>query len=173
MTDHGLRQRVENALEFVTNLDATKIAVAVDRGVATLSGGVSSYAEKINAERIARCVFGVKAVANDLDVGIGEQAARTDTDIAQAAADALRCNAGVPPNRVRVVVDAGWVTVNGTVAWPFQRTAAEACVRMLRDVRGVTNDILLDIPMTGTEVPCLCGPSLTDRRQHASSGPLS
>jgi osmotically-inducible protein OsmY len=152
MTDHDLRQHVENALEFDPSVDARKIAVAVDQGVATLRGGVSSYAEKVAAERITLRVFGVKGIANDIEVRIGEQAQRTDTEIAQAAVDAIAWNASVPPNRVSVVVDAGWVTLTGTVEWYFQRTAAETSVRTLRGVRGVTNNINLKTPVTSTEV---------------------
>jgi osmotically-inducible protein OsmY len=152
MTDHDLRQHVENALQFDPSVDARQIAVAVDQGVATLRGGVGSYAEKVAAERIALRVFGVRGVANDIEVRIGEHPQLTDTEIAQAAVNAIAWNASVPPNCVTVVVDDGWVTLGGSVQWYFQRTAAEASVRTLRGVKGVSNNINLDTPTTSGDV---------------------
>jgi osmotically-inducible protein OsmY len=155
MTDHDLRQHVENALQFDPSVDARQIAVAVDQGVATLRGGVSSYAEKVAAERIALRVFGVRGLANDIEVRIGEHPELTDTEIAQAAVNAVAWNARVPPNSVAVVVDHGWVTLSGSVEWYFQRTAAETSVRTLRGVRGITNNINLTAPLTSGDVRSL------------------
>jgi osmotically-inducible protein OsmY len=150
--DHDIRQNVENALEWDPGIDGTKIAVTVDHGVVTLRGDLDSYAEKVAAERVALRVFGVKGVANDIEVRIGEQARRTDTDIAQAAVNVIAWDATVPPNQVTVTVDDGWVSLNGTVEFYFQRAAAERSVRSLRGIRGVFNNIVLKTPVRTTEV---------------------
>jgi len=57
------------------------IAVAVKEGVVTLSGFVHAYFEKDAAEKAAKRVYGVKAVANNIEVrSIGT---RTDPEIAR------------------------------------------------------------------------------------------
>jgi len=143
MTDRDLKQHVENALEWEPSFDAADIGVSIDGGVVTLRGEVGSYAAKSAAERVALRVYGVKAVANDLTVRLLTSFERNDTDIAQAAVTALTWNAAVPGNRVTVTVFNGWLTLNGTLDWQFQKEAAARAVRDLTGVRGVTNNIIV------------------------------
>jgi len=62
---------------------ADDIAVAVKDGVVTLSGYVSSYYEKDVAEKAVKRLYGVKAVANDIEVK--STFTRTDPEIARDA----------------------------------------------------------------------------------------
>ena len=84
MTDKDLKQHVQNALEWEPSIDQSDIGVSVDEGVVTLRGNVRSYGEKSMAEQVTLRVYGVKAIANNLDVRLGSSATRTDTDLAQA-----------------------------------------------------------------------------------------
>ena len=152
MTDHELKQHVENALEFEPSVDATDVGVSVADGVVTLRGNVRSYAEKWASERAALHVYGVKGVANDLIVRLASGRERTDTDIAKAAVDAFKWNTLIPPDQITVTVTNGWVTLNGTVAWQYQRAAAERVVRDLTGVKGVSNSILLKAPVSTGDV---------------------
>ena len=77
-------------------MDAKDIGVSVDEGVVTLRGNVASYTEKIGAERVALRMYGIKAVANDLVVRLASSYQRTDTEIAQAAVNALKWHTTVP-----------------------------------------------------------------------------
>ncbi len=95
----------------------------------TLRGNVGSYAEKATAERVALRVYGVKAVADDLEVRLASGYERTDTDIAQAVVAALKWNTVVPPDRVTVAVTKGWVTLKGTLEWQYQKDAAARAVQ--------------------------------------------
>lgn len=54
MNDLSLRNAILDELEFQPEIDAANIGVAVDDGVVTLSGHVSSYAQKISAERAVK-----------------------------------------------------------------------------------------------------------------------
>jgi osmotically-inducible protein OsmY len=54
MNDKQLKQGVIDELEFDPRIDATNIGVAVDDGVVTLTGHVSSYAEKSAAGMVTR-----------------------------------------------------------------------------------------------------------------------
>lgn len=141
MTDRDLKQHVESALEWEPSIHDRDIAVAADAGVVTLRGTVPAYSDKVAAERVALRVFGVKAVANDLNVHLPSDFLRTDTEIAQAAVDALRWSTLVPLDKVIVTTRDGWITLAGTVDWQYQKSAALRLVRDLRGVRGVTNDI--------------------------------
>jgi osmotically-inducible protein OsmY len=143
MTDTELKQHVQSALDWDPSLDASDIGVSVDEGVATLRGNVGSYAEKITAERVALRVYGVKAVANDLAVHLATLYERTDTEIAQAAVAALQWHTMLPHDRVTVTVTNGWVALNGTLDWQYQKDAAARAVRDLTGVHGVANNITL------------------------------
>ena len=67
-TDSELRRDVERELEWDPSIDARNIGVAAKNGVVTLTGYVSSYSDKWRAERIAKRVAGVTALANDVEV---------------------------------------------------------------------------------------------------------
>jgi osmotically-inducible protein OsmY len=152
MTDHELKRHVENALDFEPSVDATDVGVSVAESVVTLRGNVGSYAQKWATERTALHVFGVKAVANDLLVRLATTHERTDTDIAKAAVNAFTWNTLIPPNTITVIVTNGWVTLNGTVEWQYQRAAAERIVRDLTGVKGVSNSIVLKTPVSTGDV---------------------
>ncbi|HEU4927884.1 MAG TPA: BON domain-containing protein [Vicinamibacterales bacterium] len=152
MTDKDLKTSIETALDFEPSLDATDIGVSVDEAVVTLRGNVGTYAEKNAAERVALRVFGVKAVANDLAVHLPFGFKRTDTEIAQAAVTALKWNTMIPQDRITLTVENGWITLNGTLDWQYQRDVATRAVRDLTGVKGVTNNITLKPHVKTTDV---------------------
>lgn len=106
------------------------------------------------AEHAALRVAGVKAVANEIEVRLVRDGELTDTDIAKAVLNALKCNTRVPRERIKVKVEQGWVTLEGTVLWQFQRQAAEDVVRNTKEVQALTNLV------TVNPVPTLFFPSL-------------
>jgi osmotically-inducible protein OsmY len=141
--NRDLQDNVQNALGWEPSIDANDIGVSVDEGVVTLRGVVRTFAEKAAAERVTLRVYGVKGVANDIEVRLAPTGQRTDTEIAQAAVTALRWSTMVPKDAVTVSVSSGWLTLKGTVDWQYQTDAAARILRDLVGVRGVTNDILL------------------------------
>jgi osmotically-inducible protein OsmY len=136
-TDQEIQTDVFAELRWELSAQSKDIGVAVKDGVVTLTGTVDTYLNKWKAEQAAHRVSGVVAVANDITVRtIGE---RTDTDIAAAAAHALKWDAGIPADKVHVTVDKGWVTLKGEVEWQYQKQDAEQAVRRLWGVKGVSN----------------------------------
>src|SRR3954462_12441434 len=95
MTDSELQLDVLNELKWEPSVNAAHVGVSVKDGVVTLTGHVSSYAEKYAAERAAKRVHGVRAVANEMDVKLPGSSKRTDEDIAAAAVNALEQNVSV------------------------------------------------------------------------------
>ncbi|MDO8430999.1 MAG: BON domain-containing protein [Candidatus Binatus sp.] len=140
-TDNELRRDVEMELQWDPSIDARDIGVSGKNGVVTLTGQVSNYSEKWRAERIAKRVAGVVGLANDIEVRLSNE--RTDTDIAQAAALALKVDATIPPDHVKVIVKQGWITLEGKVDWYYQKSSAERVVRHLAGVKGVRNAIVI------------------------------
>ena len=152
MTDRQLQEYVQDALDWEPSIDAADIGVSVDTGVVTLRGDVKSYSERATAERVALGVYGVKAVANELEVHLAGGQQRTDSEIAQSVLSALKWNTLVPEERISVSVSDGWVTLKGRVDWQYQRTTAESAVRDLIGVRGVTNSIFVEPHVSAADV---------------------
>ena len=143
MSNSLLRQAVLDELEFEPSVHADHIGVAVDGGVVTLSGHVSSYAEKLAAEESVRRVKGVRAIAQEIEVRYPTDKKTADDEIAARALSILRWNTVVPPDAVQLKVQDGWITLTGQVNWQFQRVSAEAQIRRLSGVAGVINRITI------------------------------
>lgn len=141
--DTELRRRVIAELDWEPSVDASAIGVAVKGSIVTLTGSVRSYPERTHAEMAAKCVAGVKAVAADLEIKLPGTAERSDFDIAQSALNGLRFNATVPYDRIQVLVENGWVTIDGEVEWQYQKNAAEAAIRYLLGVKGIINRVTI------------------------------
>jgi osmotically-inducible protein OsmY len=150
--DTDLQHDVLEELQWEPSIDAARIGVAADHGVVTLTGHVDNYAEKVEAEKAAKRVAGVEAVANDLEVRHMAEPAPDDPDIAQRALSALDWNVSVPKQRLKVTVTQGWVTLDGDVDWYYQKRAAEDAVHDLMGVRGITNSITVTPRVRAAEV---------------------
>jgi len=140
-TDTELQQDVMNELKWEPTLKAAEIGVAVKDGVVTLSGYVDSYVKKLAAERAAARVFGVRAVAEEIQVRLPGSLKRSDEDIAGVVADILEWNVLVPHDRVKVQVQDGVVTLSGEVDWGYQKYVAEEAVHYLMGVVWLSNQI--------------------------------
>jgi len=151
-SNETLKRDVLDELDWEPSIDAAAIGVLVKDGVVTLTGHVGSYAEKRGAERVVKRVAGVEGVANDIEVRLMTVAKRDDEQIAHAAVDALKWNVSVPEDRVQVLVENGWIRLEGEVDWQFQKQSAENAVRNLTGVRGVTNLIGVVPRVTPKEV---------------------
>ena len=137
--DLSLREEVERELGWEPMVRPAEIGVGVRDGVVTLMGAVDNYTAKRAAEHAAARVRGVKAISSQLEVKPAGSAERSDADIAWAAANVLAWNTLVPAGRVQVQISQGHVTLEGSVDWQFQRTAAQDAVANLAGVTGLTN----------------------------------
>lgn len=150
-TDMSIRESVLSELKWDPKLATPEdIAVAVKDGVVTLSGIVHSYWEKDAAEKAAKRVYGVRAVANDIEVK--SPWSRSDPEIARDAVQELQSHVILPAEKIKVTVKNGWVTLEGTVDWQYQKSLAESAVKKLRGVLGVSNNIEVKPNVTTTEL---------------------
>jgi len=140
-SDMQLKKHVEDELNWEPSVNGAAIGVAVKDAIVTLSGHVTSFAEKRAAEQAVLRIHGVRALANELEVRFLAGSQKTDEDIALTAASALLWHASIPKDRIKIQVSNGWITLEGTVDWQYQREAAESAVENLMGVQGVYNTV--------------------------------
>ena len=150
--DNQLRDAVEKELGWEPSITAAHIGVAANAGVVTLTGHVETFAQKRAAERAARRVEGVKAVAEELEVRLRFSIKRDDGAIAAAVLNRFSWDASVPANAVKATVEHGRVTLTGQVEWQFQKEAAEQHVRPLMGVTGVSSELTIKPRVTTTNI---------------------
>lgn len=151
-SDSDIKRDVEDELRSDPTVDATDIAVAVKNGVVTLTGFVRNYMDKFGAEAAAKRVADVVGLANDIEVGLSRADQRPDPEIARDSVAAVKSRLPLSSSRVRVVVDKGWVTLEGEVEWNYQREEAERAVRRIKGVKGVINAIQLKPSVAPVEI---------------------
>jgi osmotically-inducible protein OsmY len=150
--DYEIQQDVMTELKWQPFLTSSNIGVAVKNGVVTLSGTVENYSKKQAAERAAKKVAGVNAIAEDIQIGVSPFGQKTDTEIAESVVNALRWHSAVPNDKVKAKVENGIVTLEGEVDWDFQRNSAKYAVSDLLGVRNVVNLIKVKAKVQASDV---------------------
>ena len=144
-TDSQLQADVMDEIKWdpVLAEAAPQIGVTAKDGVITLSGQVDSFYRKHALEAAAQRVHGVSYVAMDVEVQLGSHLKKHDSDIASAIKESFRHLSMIDEEAIDVRVDNGYVTLEGTLNWNYQRQAAEAYVRNVDGVTGINNLIQL------------------------------
>jgi osmotically-inducible protein OsmY len=150
-TDSHLQKDVMDEIKWEPCTTAAQIGVSVSNGVVTLTGTVSTFAEKWAVERAAQRVEGVKGVAEEVTIKPYGPHVKTDAEIADAAVNSLKWHVWVPQD-IQPTVSGGWVTLKGEVNWEYQRSAAKDAVCFMPGVKGVSNDITLKSTVKPTAV---------------------
>jgi osmotically-inducible protein OsmY len=144
MNELRLRDDILDELAYEPIVDAAHIGVAVDQDVVTLTGHVSSYAQKLAAISAVRRVKGVHGIADEIDVRYAPDEKTSDDEIASRAINVMSWDSVVPSNAIQVTVRDGLVTLTGKVNWYYQKSSAERDVRKLSGVRSVVNNIEIE-----------------------------
>ena len=150
--DTDIRRDVQNEMHWDPSLNEGGIGVAVKDGVVTLFGEVAHFGDRWTAEEIAKRVSGVRAIANEIEVKIPASGERSDSDIANAAATALKWNVSLAACEIQAVVRHGWIALTGQVQYGYQRITAENAVRSLMGVKGISNEIVIKPTVQLTDV---------------------
>jgi len=138
-SDFQIQKDVVEELAWDPSLRAEEIGVAVKNGVVTLSGTVDSYTKKLTAKKDARRVGGVKAIAQDIQLGVAPVFYKSDAAIAEAVVDALKWHSGVQENKIKIKVEDGVVKLEGEVEWEYQRANVKSAIENLAGVKTVLN----------------------------------
>jgi osmotically-inducible protein OsmY len=136
-----LQLDVQNAIKWEPLLHAAEIGVTAKDGVVTLTGNVDSYAKKIEAETASKKVIGVRALIENIEVKFPNSWSKSDAEVANEVLGALKSNWSVLKDKVTVMVENGWVTLEGELPWNYQKEAAKNAVNFLSGVKGVSNNI--------------------------------
>jgi osmotically-inducible protein OsmY len=150
--DLEIQQDVLTHLKWQPSINASNIGVAVKDGIVTLCGHVDSYYQKLAAENATKKVTGVRAIAEDIQVGVSPIFQKTDAEIAESVLNALKWHSAVPEDKLKVKVDDGFVTLEGEVDWEYQRNSAKNAVSNLLGVKNVTNNIVIKPRLTPTDI---------------------
>lgn len=152
MNDKQLRLDIIDELDFEPSIDSADIGVAVDQGVATLTGHVPSYSDKIMALEIVESTIGVKAIADEIEVRPVGTHITADDEVAKRIVNTLMWNTSVPADKVHVTVVKGRVTLEGEVEWRYQADSAERAIRNLTGVTGINNHLKIKPTVKATDV---------------------
>lgn len=151
-TDIEIQKNVMDELKWQPFLNSSEIGVAVKNGVVTLSGIVDSFSKKLSAERAAKKVAGVRAIAEDIQIGVSPAYWRTDAEIAEAVLNALKWHSAVPDEKIKIKVEDGNVTLEGELEWEYQRVNARTAIQNLSGVRSVINLITVKPRLSAFEL---------------------
>jgi len=143
-TNEQLQKDVRDAIKWEPLLANAEIGVSAKNGVVTLLGTVDNYAKKSHAEDAAKEVSGVKVVIEQIDVKMPSNIfSPDDNDLAREILNAFKWNMEIPDDKIQVMIEKGWITLEGEVQWNHQKEAAGAIVQKLMGVKGVLNNITI------------------------------
>jgi len=140
-TDADLAAAVVNALKWDAGLPADKVDVTVSKGWVTLKGEVEYHFQKIDAERSARHISGIKGVTNLITV----KPHVLPSDLKQSIEKALIRNAETDAKHITVEVQGSKVILRGTVRSYAEKQAAEDTAWSAPGVTDVDNRIVVSL----------------------------
>lgn len=138
-TDEDIKNDVLEEIDWDPQIESTEVGVTVSDGAVSLLGTVSSYSEKLAAERAAKRVRGVHAIADEIEVKYPSHRALSDANIAERISNIIEWNTSIPKDAVQAKVRNGFVTLTGDVDWNYQREIARNQIANVRGVTAVSN----------------------------------
>jgi osmotically-inducible protein OsmY len=137
--DKDLASVADTALRESVEIQATDIAVNVTEGVIALGGYVRCFSDKYRAEDLVKCLPGVLAVANDIEVLSSSPESVSDPELARAAVGTLRRVLPASCGQIRLTVRRRIITLEGVLEQELDRTRALAAIRMLPGVEAIVD----------------------------------
>lgn len=151
-SDRNLEEQIWQALSWDSRVEEEALGVRVRDGIVTLFGTTSSYAKKLAAEEAAHRVPGVLDVADQVEVVVPGGRRHPDAEIANAVRATFEWDTLVPDERIQCTVADGWVTLGGSVELLREFDDAERAVFSLEGVRGVINNIEIEVQQVDPDV---------------------
>jgi osmotically-inducible protein OsmY len=119
--DDQIAKRELDVIAWDSTIPNDRIQVKVQSGIVTLSGEVDWFFQRADAEAAVKKLTGVKAINNLITI----KAQPKVSDIKQRIETALKRNAELEADAIRVTVTDGRVTLNGRVKAWYERDLAE------------------------------------------------
>ena len=124
-------------------LEPDRIKVKVNNGIVFLSGEVSFYREKLEAQTLASWQEGVKGVVNEIKV-LPPHKAVSDDNLRFILREVLKNQFPSVEKEVKFTVKNGVVTLTGRVHTIWQRSKIEEEFSRIRGVRKVINNLKIE-----------------------------
>jgi osmotically-inducible protein OsmY len=138
--NEDLQYDVSEAIRWEPLLKDADIQVTAQEGVIVLNGTVNNYIKKLEAEDAAKRIAGVKAVIDRIEIKL-HNSENEDEALTERIKQALELNASIAHAHITVMVEDGWVTLEGDLPNNFQKDAVKKTVKSLSGVRALTNNI--------------------------------
>jgi osmotically-inducible protein OsmY len=155
-TDLEIQKDVLTELMQDPHIHASHIGVEVSNGIVTLSGHVESYYEKWKAEKAAKQVKGVHALAQEIKVILPGSSTRSDSEIAYQLQSLINWSNIDPESNIKAKVEEGFVTLSGTVESYSQKELVQHLIANLIGITGICNLIniepKLSIPLVKKDI---------------------
>lgn len=143
INNEKLQQDVQNAIKWEPILKDVFIGVIVNEEVVMLTGVVDSYVKKLQVENVTKKVHGVRAIVEKIIVKLPKELSKSDSEVAKSVLVTLDYNSFIPKNTITVIVEAGWVTLEGELPWNYHKEIAKNTIIYVSGVKGVTNNIII------------------------------
>ncbi len=140
-TDDELATMINSLLTWDALVPSQHLTIVVEDGFVTISGSVSTDAQRQEAELAVRRVLGVQGIADEIVVAAPT---RTLGSAREAIRAALASRAAHQANHIDVTVDGAAVTLRGTVQSMAERRAIVGAVSHADGVELVNDQMLLE-----------------------------
>lgn len=141
-TDEGVAEQIARSLRWNATLRDTNVQAEVRQGKVTLSGQVESFYQRESAAAVVEPLEGVVALVNHIVVQPPAKAPST-RDIQRQIMGALHRHATVEASKIRVSVDDGKVTLEGSIDAHCEREAVTAAVRGTLGVKDLVDKLIV------------------------------
>lgn len=139
LADDEIAARAVAILSWDSSIPKGQVQVKVQHGWVSLSGQVSWFFQKAAAEHAVHKLSGVAGVTNLIEI----KPHVVVTDIKQRIDSALKRNAEIDSQRIRVFVENGKVVVEGNVGSWHERDVALSAVRAAPGVAEIEDRLLI------------------------------
>ncbi len=144
LPDRIIQSNIENELRIARSiLEPDRIKVHVDNGIVFLSGVVSFYREKLEAQTLASWQKGVLGIVNNIKV-LPPHKAVSDSNLRFIIRELLKNQFPTVEDEVKFTVNKGVVTLNGRVHTMWQREKMTEEISRIRGIRKVVNNLRIE-----------------------------
>lgn len=150
--DAARSQCVEDALARFSLSPGSQVHVEAFDGVIVLSGIVEDAAERNAVEAAVLFVPGVQAVVEQLETVSPARQQPTPAEVAREAVRQLGMSPPITDAGIKVVVEHGWLRVEGVVNSPASREEIVRRLVGIKGSRGVIDKLRMKCPLQGNSL---------------------